>query len=84
MKKEWLSTQVLPVVGEKVYFWCNNPVNFSMKLMIGTYTYQEYRYGGPELFLNKFGVFDLDMVSHWMPYIEEESEILPLPPNYPS
>lgn len=73
---KWIDTSRLPEIGQTVYFYGKY-----IGMFIGRYDYQEYRYGGAEVFLNEYGVFNLDDVSHWRDYDPVSKNIVPLPPS---
>lgn len=78
MNNMWNKTnEILPELNQKVYYFAK-----SLGIFLGKYDYQEYRYGGSEVFVNHHGVLGLDKVTHWMPYEHSFRNIIPLPPDY--
>jgi len=77
MIRQWYSTNNLPSPGTKVYYFSKN-----LGIFRGKYYYDTETMGNPHKFTNNYGIVDADDVSHWMPYIREEKNKIPLPPDY--
>jgi len=77
MTRRWYSTNTLPLDNQKVYYFSKN-----LGMFRGRYYYDPETVGNPNKFHSDYGIVDSDDISHWMPYVREEKNKIPLPPDY--
>ena len=78
MNRKWISIKNdYPEDGCKIYFFTKDG-----KLFLGTFQYQQYRYGNPNVFHGSNYLLTSEDITHWMLYDHLLRDDLPLPPNY--
>lgn len=78
MYRKWISIKNdHPEDGMKLYFFTKDK-----ELFLGTFQYQQYRHGNPNVFHGANKLLTADDITHWMLYDHLRRDQLPLPPDY--
>lgn len=78
MYRKWISIKNdHPEDGCKIYFFTKDK-----ELFLGTFQYQQYRHGNPNVFHGANKLLTSNDITHWMLYDHLKRDELPLPPDY--